>query len=312
MANSPYSNFFLSNEIEDQYKSKLDLQRFCKIDNSLVGTPGLIRKINVYSATDSVETVTKGNGNTQTSEASYVQKEYEIKTAQGRFKYQDEDEQADPMIVVTGVQHLGVDMFNNVNDDAFAEFNKAVLTVIPSAIDFDAFADAVAMLNLEELSGVEINAFVCPADVAALRKALKNTLQYVEAFARSGYVGTCAGVNIYTKKNAVSGTIIVATNEAVTIFNKKGVEVERSVLGSRSSDDSNTRTNWVFARKCYLAALTNETKAVKMIVGGTATASSDTTVSASKTYYAMSGLGYVKVTPAAGDNPSTKGWYEIA
>ena len=35
MANTTYSNFFLSNEVEDQYNSHLDLQQFCTVDNSL-------------------------------------------------------------------------------------------------------------------------------------------------------------------------------------------------------------------------------------------------------------------------------------
>ena len=36
MANVIYDNFFLSNEVEDQYNSHLDLQQFCTIDNTLV------------------------------------------------------------------------------------------------------------------------------------------------------------------------------------------------------------------------------------------------------------------------------------
>lgn len=309
MANNPFPNVFLSNEVEDQYNSRLDLQRFCTIDNGLVGNPGMTRQINVYSATDSVQKVAKGAGNTNTTDVTYAPHQYTIATAQGRFAYYDEDAMEDPMIVVTGVRHLGVDMFNTVNTDAFAEFNKAKLVVLPSAIDFDGFADAQAMMGLESLEGVEFFAFVNPSDVAALRKALKTSLQYVEAFARSGYVGTVAGVNVYTKKDAVSGTIIVATREAVTIFNKKGVEVEQP---ARSNDEANIRQNWVYTRKYYIAALTNENRAVKMLIGGTATASSDTTASSSKTYYAKSGLGYVEVVPEAGDNPSTEGWYEIA
>ena len=35
MANTCYDNFFLSNEIEDQYQSHLDLQKFCTVDNNL-------------------------------------------------------------------------------------------------------------------------------------------------------------------------------------------------------------------------------------------------------------------------------------
>ena len=37
MANTCYDNFFLSNEIEDQYQSHLDLQQFCTVDNNLTG-----------------------------------------------------------------------------------------------------------------------------------------------------------------------------------------------------------------------------------------------------------------------------------
>ncbi len=55
MAHKIYDNFVLANEIEDQYNSMLNLQQFCKIDNDLVGTPGMIKKINVYKATDGTE-----------------------------------------------------------------------------------------------------------------------------------------------------------------------------------------------------------------------------------------------------------------
>ena len=171
-------------------------------------------------------------------------------------------------------------------------------------LNFDAFADAQSVLALEDLEGVNIFAFVSPADVAELRKELKDTLQYVEAFAKNGYIGTVAGVNIYTKKDAVSGSVYMATKEAVTLFNKKGTEVEQE-------RDPNTRENSIYSRKYYLAALTDETKDVK-IFKGTATVSADTTASASKTYYAKVGNGYVAVTPGKGDNPKTKGWYEIA
>ena len=37
----------------------------------------------------------------------------------------------------------------------------------------------------------------------------------------------------------------------------------------------------------------------------------DKKVTAGKTYYAAASMGYVKVTPAEGDSPKTKGWYEI-
>lgn len=89
---------------------------------------------------------------------------------------------------------------------------------------------------------------------------------YVESFSRNGYVGTVAGVNLYTKKDAVSGTIIIATKKAVTLFNKKGTEIEQITKNARSETAANTRLNTIFSRKYYLAALTDATKAVKITV----------------------------------------------
>lgn len=301
--NTCYDNFFLSNEIEDQYQSHLDLQQFCTVDNNLTGVAGMVRKIHKYKATDGTEKLTMGNGNTKTIEAGYTEKEYRIQMAQNRFQYYDEEAMTDPMVITTGTRHAGTDMFNTVNADIFSAFNEATMTIVTTALGFDAFVDGAAMLNLENLEGVTIFGFVNPADMAKLRKALKDDLKYVEAYAKQGYVGTVGGINIYTKKNAETGKVVIATKEAVTLFNKKGTEVEQEREG-------NIRRNTVYSRKYYLAAMTNEAKAVKIITGSAAV-TADTTVSSDKTYYAASGIGYVKVTPASGDNPKTKGWYEI-
>lgn len=266
MANKVYDNFFLSNEVEDQFNSHLDLQRFCTIDNSLVGIPGMKRKINVYKATDGTEKLAMGAGNSKSITVEYTQKEYEILLAQNRFDYFDEQAMTDPMIVPTGMKHAGTDMFNTVNEDIYTEFGNATLTVNATAFNFDAFVDAAAKLNLENLDGVSIFGFVCPDDMAKVRKALKDDLKYVEAFAKNGYVGTVAGINLYTKKDATAGTIIIATKEAVTLFNKKGVEVEQVTQNNRSETAANIRQSSIFTRKYYLAALTDETKAVKITI----------------------------------------------
>ena len=260
MANQVYENFYLSNEVEDQFNSHLDLQQFCTIDNSLVGTAGMKRVINTYRATDGTEKLVMGAGNTKSIEVNLSDAEYEISLAQNRFKYYDEQAMTDPNLVPVGMKHAGTDMFNTVNDDIFAEFNKTGIEVPASSLGFDAFVDASAALNLENLEGVTLFAFVCPKDVAKLRKALKEDLKYVEAFVKSGYIGTVAGINVYTKKDAVEGEVIVATKEAVTIFNKKGVEIEQE-------RDANTRDNSIYSRKYYIVALTDESKAVKIKVG---------------------------------------------
>ena len=256
MAHKIYDNFYLSNEVEDQYNSHLDLQLFCNVDNSLVGTAGMKRKINVYTATDGTEKLAMGAGNTKSIEVSYAEKEYEILIAQNRFDYYDEQAMIDPMLVPVGTRHMGTDMYNHVNADIFAEFKKATLAVAASAFNFDAFVDAMAKLNVEHEPSTF--AFVCPEDMAKIRKALKDDLKYVSEFSKNGYVGTIGcGTNLYLKKDATPGEIIMATRDAVTLFNKKGVEIEQE-------RDANIRKNSIWSRKYYMAALTDATKAVKI------------------------------------------------
>ena len=255
--NTVYENFFLSNTVEEQFNSHLDLQQFCTVDNSLVGTAGMKRIIHTYRATNGTEKLTVGQGNSKSIEVSYTPVEYEIALAQNRFVWNDEHAMTDPMLVPVGMKHAGTDMFNTVQADIYTEFAKTGITVPATAFDFDAFVDASAALNLENVEGVSIFAFVCPKDKAKIRKALKDQLQYVEAYARQGYIGSVAGINLYDKADATEGEIIVATRDAVTIFNKKGVEME-------TERDANTRVNSAYSRKYYVVALTDESKAVKI------------------------------------------------
>jgi hypothetical protein len=308
MPNLVYENFYLANEVEDQYNSHLDLVPFFEVKNELEGQAGMDYIVHRYSASDSVADVQQGAGNVSDSEATYVEKKYTIKTAQGRFKWYDEEEKKDPFAIAAGVGHLGVDMFNHEMGDFYTEMKKAEIVVPATYLDFDAFVDGLSMFNLETGDDVVINGFVAPSDAAEVRKKLKDTLQYVEAYARTGYIGTVSGVNLYVKKDMTeTGVIYLAFRDAITLFNKTGVEYE-------PERDANTRMNRSYVRKYFVVALTNAAHLVKIAKGATATAcpSTETTVDTSKTYYAKEGLGYIKVTPAATDNPYAKGWYTIS
>ena len=267
MANTAYENFFLGSIVEDQFNSHLNLARFVTVDTSLQGTAGMKKIINVYSATDGTEKLTQGQGNSKSITAGFTQKEYEILLAQNRFDWYDEEAMKDPMLVPVGMKHAGTDLFNTMNADIFAEYKKGTQTVPASAPNFDAFVDAVAKLNMENDEGKEIFAFVNPKNKAAVRKALKDELKYVEAYARAGYIGSVCGVNIYDKEDAEDGEIIVATKEAVRLLVKTGTEVEQVTKGTRSETAANTRQNSVFSRKYYVAALDNDTKVVRITLG---------------------------------------------
>ena len=262
MANTCYDNFFLSNEIEDQYQSHLDLQQFCTVDNNLTGVAGMVRKIHKYKATDGTEKLTMGNGNTKTIEAGYTEKEYRIQMAQNRFQYYDEEAMTDPMVITTGTRHAGTDMFNTVNADIFGAFNEATMTIVTTALGFDAFVDGAAMLNLENLEGVTIFGFVNPADMAKLRKALKDDLKYSEGYARTGYIGTVAGVPLIGDKLVPEDCVIIATKKAVTYFRKKSVSTEQD-------RDMNTRKNILYGRQVGLVAFTDARECVIIAPAGT-------------------------------------------
>jgi hypothetical protein len=258
MPNQVYDNFYLSNEVEDQFNSHLNLVPFCTVDNSLEGTAGMKRIIHTYRATDGTEKLNVGEGNTKDIEVSYTPQEYNIELAQNKFSWYDEHAMTDPMLVPTGMKHAGTDIYNTVQGDIYGEFSKTGLFVEPATFGgFDGFVDAVAALNIEKDENVEVFSFVSIKNKAVVRKALKDELKYVEDFARTGYIGTVAGVNIYAKADASDDEIIVATKKAVTIFNKKGIENEREREG-------NIRKNTVYSRKYYVVALTDESKAVKI------------------------------------------------
>ena len=101
----------------------------------------------------------------------------------------------------------------------------------------------------------------------AFRKRQGNRSKYVEAYARAGYIGSVAGVNIYDKKNAEDGEIVVATKEAVRLLVKTGTEVEQITKNARSETAANVRMNSAFSRKYYVAALDNDTKVVRIVLG---------------------------------------------
>lgn len=255
-----FPNFVLENTIEDQYNSHLELMRFCTVDNSLVGVAGDTKKIRVYNATSAVEKLAMGDGNTKNIEVAYSDVEYKIGLSQVRFPYYDEELMVDPLVIQTGVKYMSTDLVNNQNDEVIAEFAKATLTVNASAFDFGAFVDASALLNSENIEGEEIFCLVNPADVAAIRKTLKDDLKYVESFVKQGYVGHVAGMSINVSKLVPAGTIYGGLKSAVTLFRKKGTEVEQE-------RDANIRLNKIYARNYYLAALTDATKAFKIVKG---------------------------------------------
>lgn len=285
MAHTIYENFVLENKIEDMLITQLGLSQFCSVDNSLTENAGMKKKIHKYTATGQVDEVAMGQGNSHDIEVTFTEEEYTVGTTQGRFQYYDEQEMTDPMVIDTGLAGVSAKMTNDLTTKIVAELDKADKVCIPSALNFDAIVDAIAEYPYEDETGLFL--LIGPKSKATLRKNLEDDLKYVEDNVRTGYIGTVCGVPVFVTK-AITGTeVYLADRKAVTIFVKKGSEIEQD-------RDPNLRLNKVYARKVALVALTDATRLIKVDTGLTAT--KETVVVGTtdvSTFYEKSGTTYV-------------------
>lgn len=292
---------FMSNEISDTFDSHLDLNGFCTVDNSLQGVPGDIRTINVYGASGTAVDVAEGYGNDSSIATTLVSKDYQIKCAQAWFRYSDEALMRDPVAVQTGITHLGTALFNKVNADIFTEMGKAEIGVSAATPNFDAFVDAVASLTIKDAAGEDaldaqrrfvptVFALASKGDIAKIRKACKDQIEYVPEHAWTpGYVGEVAGVTLFYKQNMTNGNIVVGTREAVTVFNKSGVDFEVAARSGGTTGTANLRFNDNYARKYYIAALTDLSQICQLVLpGGVLPYTQSYTATASQTAFALS------------------------
>ena len=259
MAHTIYENFVLANKVSDILTTQVDLNTYMTVDTDLTENAGMKKVINTYTATGNVQDLAMGEGNSADIEVSFTPTEYKVGTTQGRFKYYDEQEMTDPMVVDVGLEGIAKTMVNDFTTKAIAEYEKATLTLAGAGWTFDTVVDAIAKMNLEDETGLFL--LISPADQANFRKALKDDLKYVEGFVRTGYIGSVCGVPVIVSKAVAKGKGYLATKDAVTLFIKKDTEIEQE-------RDANHRENSVFVRKVALVALTDATKLVKITVAG--------------------------------------------
>ena len=258
MAHQVYENIVLSNKINDILDTQINLNNYLTIDTSMTEQAGAKKVVATYTSTGSVEALGMGEGNTSTREVQRTEKEYEVKTYQGKFAFYDEEEMRDPMVVDTGLQHNADDMVNTFTALAVAEYEKATLSTPATAWSFDAVVDAIAEMRLENEDGLFL--LISPEDKAAFRKALKDDLKYSEGFVRTGYIGSVAGVPVTVSKAIPTGKGYLATKDAVTLFIKKDTETEYE-------RDADKRNNTYWVRKVGVVALTDATKVCKIVIG---------------------------------------------
>ena len=247
-------NEVLETKIENQLITKLNMNQFITVDNSLTEAPGMVKKVRTYKGTGTVEDLEMGEGNSKLIGAEFDEKDYRVMTTQGHTAFYDEQRMADPTAIDTGINRITTELTNDITRKVVGELEKTTKRL--TALTFDGVVDAIAEYPDEEATGLYL--LMAKDSYASLQKACKDQLKYVEDFVRSGYVGHLAGVPIYVSKAVANGQAYLASKDAITLFRKKGVEVE-------NARDADHRKNDIFARDYKVIALTDATKAFKLV-----------------------------------------------
>lgn len=265
MANTVYANKVIEAKAKDILSTAINARSMMTIDNSLTASAGMTKTINTYTYTGTAEEVAAGAGNTSRGSIAYVGNDYTVKMVQQAFDYTDEDFMKDNVIVDMGIKGATSVMSNKMTTDFYsalatknsagnAELVKGITFAKGGALNYDVIVDAISELNLEDESKVFV---VIPNNwKAALRKDPDYKSARQGEVVYNGQVGTICGIPVVATK-ALTNKAYVMTNEAVTLFMKKDVEVEQD-------RDADKRKNSIYLRDCYVCALTDATKACKI------------------------------------------------
>ena len=258
MAISTYNNPALRKELLSVLKTSLNLRGMITIDTTLEGREGTTVRVLKYKSNGNAEKLTVGQGNTSTIGSAFTSVDYPIVCYQARTKWFSEEEMEDVAAVTEAIQGVGEALTNTVNADILNAINLTDHRTYASSFDFDAVVDAVTELPAEVDSGLMM--LVNKKTYGAFAKSLKDQLKYIEAFVRTGYVGTVNGVSVYVCKEVPDNKAYIFSNEAVTLFMKENYTAARE-------REENTRTNWLYGRFFGFVGLTDGDKAVVLTKG---------------------------------------------
>lgn len=124
-----------------------------------------------------------------------------------------------------------------------------------SKIGYEAIVDAIADMNVEDES--ELFLLISPSMKADIRKDPDYKSAQMGEVIYNGMIGSVAGIPVIVTK-ALTNKAYLLTNKAVTCFMKKDVEVEQD-------RDADKRINDVYMRTAYVVALTDATKARRIV-----------------------------------------------
>ena len=276
MSNTVFANKVIAAKATDILSTKLNHRSLMTIDDSLEGNEGMTKTINTYTYTGTAEALSAGSGSTTANRGSvaYVGKDYTVTCIQEAFDYLDEDFMKDSNVVDMGVKGATDVMANYLTSQFYAalattssgsELVGKTEFANGSSISYDVICDAIADMGVEDESQLVL---IIPQEWKAdLRKDDDYKAAHMGDVIYNGQVGTVAGIPVVSTKvlnasgsgeSAVAAKAYLVTPEAVTLFVKKEMEIEQD----RNAD---TRKNSIYLREFYICALTDATKARKIV-----------------------------------------------
>lgn len=269
MANTVYANAVLEQKAKDLLTTSINARSLMTIDDSLTQNAGMKKTINTYTYSGEAESLAAGVGSTANKRGSisYSGKDYTVNMLQQAFDYTDEDVMKDPFIVDAMMKGATQIMSNKLTADfytALAAKDASDNDLVGSttfakngAIGYDAIVDAIADMNVEDES--QLFLIISPKWKANIRKDSDYVSAQMGEVVYNGQIGSVAGIPVIVSKAlADKACAYLLTKDAVTCFIKKDVEIE-------TDRDVDKRTNSVYERAAYIVALTDATKARKIV-----------------------------------------------
>ena len=266
MSNTLFANKVIESKATDLLSTKINHRSLMTIDTELQGSEGMTKTINTYTYTGEAEILGVGVGSTEgkRGSVSYVGKDYTVQCIQEAFDYFDEDFMKDNNVVDMGVNGA-TDVMTNFLTSKFYEAlatKQAEQELVGKtefakggAISYDTVVDAIADMNVEDESKLVL---VLPTQWKAdIRKDSDYKAAQLGEVVYNGQVGTIASIPVVVTESLTNKAYLL-TPEAVTLFIKKNVEVEQD-------RDKDKRLNSIYLREYYICALTDATKARKIV-----------------------------------------------
>lgn len=249
-----YENFIITSKLNEVLDTKLSARSYMTIDDTLAMGAGMVKKVNNYTLTSSVEDVVEGATNANRGSIAMITTPYEVAVSQSVYDVTDEQAMQDPGIIDMIIAGAADEMVNDLTTKFFAELAKTSIGTTYAKNGHLSYATIVAALD--ELDLENEDDLVLFVD-SALRSDIRSDTDFKAAnqgaLLFSGQIGTIAGIPVVHSKACPAGCAYVASKTAVTLFIKKDSETE-------TARDAEHRKDTYIFRKVHLVGLTNGTK----------------------------------------------------